>query len=423
MAAHARALLRALPIALVVAILVGAGVWLVRDRGDRTYEASLTAQVAQQSLGAVFNELTQPYIVLVTQDRVLSDVVKNGLAPSEADLRPRVSAMTGPAPSLLIIKARAGSPEQAERLVLAVQQSLDRTASQMRAEAIARSAADLETHRRVVEDTFTERLADDPLRPELSFDARDVAREIEFRQVIGMARLTVIAKPRSELVAPHPVQEGVFAALAALIVVAEAIVLARGALARRSGGKRDPEEPTPPDATTEAAPVAPGPPVAAATMRSDLAPIPDPAPASRRAPTQDPAPPRRAPTADPAPPARPAPERAAPPLAADPTTTRQSRPTPDRVDTAKAPAPRPTPPVADPAPARPPAADRVDTSKEDAPRATPVPRAKPAPKTGAAPGNSAPSSSDPYDPETTVLPRPRPGRADPVPPAAGTRKG
>lgn len=290
-AAHARELLRALPIALVVAVLVGGAVWLVRDRGDRTYEASLTAQISQQSIGAVFNELTQPYIVMITQDRVLSDVVKNGLASSEADLRPRVSAMTGPAPSLLIIKAQADSPEHAERLALAVQQSLDRTASQMRAEAIARSTADLEVHRRVVEDTFTERLADDPLRPELSFDARDVAREIEFRQVLGMARLTVIGSPRSELVAPHPVQEGLFAALATLIIVAEAIVLARGAIGRRRGGKPDTAGPTSSDpATAQTAPpptgAEPGPPGTSATIAPSAAAAPRAAPVPRA----DPAP-------------------------------------------------------------------------------------------------------------------------------------
>ncbi|MET9217101.1 MULTISPECIES: YveK family protein [unclassified Nocardia] len=251
LAGHARQLVRVLPIALVIAVLVGAGVWLVRDRSDRTYEASLTAQISQQSIGAVFNELTQPYIVLVTESRVLSDVVKNGLAPSEDDLRPRVSAMTGPAPSLLIIKAQAGTPEQAAKLVLAVQQSLDRVGSQMRTEAIARSAADLEDHRRAVEDTFSKRLVDDPLRPELSFDARDVAREIEFRQVLGMARLTVISNPRTELVAPHPVQEGLFAALATLIIAAEGLVLARGVLERRAGRKRPTAEPQPAAATAD----------------------------------------------------------------------------------------------------------------------------------------------------------------------------
>ncbi|MFD4432979.1 hypothetical protein [Nocardia sp. NPDC058497] len=286
---HLRQLVRALPIALVVAALVGGVVWLVRDGSPRTYEASLTAQISQQSIGAVFNELTQPYIVLVTQSRVLSDVVKNGLAPSENDLRPRVSAMTGPAPSLLIIKAQAGSPEQAEKLVLAVQQSLDSAASQMRTEAIARSAADLEVHRRAVEDTFTKRLAEDPLRPELSFDARDVAREMEFRQVLGMPRLTVIANPTSELVAPHPVQEGLFAGLATLIIVAETVVLARGALNRRIGGaggrtggsRRRRKAGT---AVATAAPVptaAPGP-TSGPAEPAARAPAPAPAPAQKR---------------------------------------------------------------------------------------------------------------------------------------------
>ncbi|MCA2207185.1 hypothetical protein [Nocardia rosealba] len=256
---HLRKLLRALPIALVVAAIVGGVVWVVRDGSPRTYEASLTAQISQQSIGAVFNELTQPYIVLVTESRVLSDVVKNGLAPSEQDLRPRVSAMTGPAPSLLIIKAQAGSPEQAEKLVFAVQQSLDSVASQMRTEAIARSAADLETHRRAVEDTFTKRLSDDPLRPELSFDARDVAREMEFRQVLGMPRLTVVANPRSELVAPHPVQEGLFAALATLIIVAESVVLARGAIVRRGGLRRGGAKPDPAQASPTPDPKKPEP--------------------------------------------------------------------------------------------------------------------------------------------------------------------
>ncbi|WP_181697445.1 hypothetical protein [Nocardia sp. GTS18] len=276
---HLRKLLRALPIALVVAAIVGGVVWVVRDGSPRTYEASLTAQISQQSIGAVFNELTQPYIVLVTESRVLSDVVKNGLAPSEQDLRPRVSAMTGPAPSLLIIKAQAGSPEQAEKLVFAVQQSLDSVASQMRTEAIARSAADLETHRRAVEDTFTKRLSDDPLRPELSFDARDVAREMEFRQVLGMPRLTVVANPRSELVAPHPVQEGLFAALATLIIVAESVVLARGAIVRRGGLRRGGAKPDPAQASptpdlkkpepVESQPATPTPPA-----RTDTATVP-----------------------------------------------------------------------------------------------------------------------------------------------------
>ncbi|MDO3650871.1 hypothetical protein [Nocardia mangyaensis] len=356
-AAHFRELLRALPIALVIAVLVGGGVWLVRDRSERTYEASLTAQISQQSIGAVFNELTQPYIVMITQDRVLSDVVKNGLASSEADLRPRVSAMTGPAPSLLIIKAQADSPVQAERLALAVQQSLDRTASQMRAEAIARSTADLEVHRRVVEDTFTERLADDPLRPELSFDARDVAREIEFRQVLGMARLTVIGSPRSELVAPHPVQEGLFAALATLIIVAEAIVLARGALGRRRSGKPDTAGPTPPDPATAppAAGAETGPPGTSAAVPTNTAAAAADPPVATQA-------------AHPA-----AQNRAAPPTTA---------------------APRAAP----------------------VPRAHPAPKA-----VGIPDNQRPAKPSAPYDPETTVLPRVQPVRAAPVPPSTGTR--
>ncbi|MEU5409113.1 hypothetical protein [Nocardia asteroides] len=340
-AAHLRKLIRVLPIALVVAALAGGAVWFVRDGSERTYEASLTAQISQQSIGAVFNELTQPYIVLVTESRVLSDVVKNGLAPSEQDLRPRVSAMTGPAPSLLIIKAQAGSPEQAERLVLAVQQSLDRVGSQMRTEAIARSAADLEDHRRAVEDTFTKRLADDPLRPELSFDARDVAREIEFRQVLGMARLTVISNPRSELVAPHPVQEGLFAALAVLIVVAEGLVLARGVLDRRSGGKDAGAK----DDTAQA----PAEPAAATPPRA--APVPVGATASR---------------ATPAEPAAAVPPRAAP-VAPNTTTPRAT-------------------PVA-PATATP-------------PRAAPVPAGS-----GSRSEDAVPTTAAPFDPETTVLPR------------------
>ncbi|MFC9473522.1 hypothetical protein ACWF99_04100 [Nocardia sp. NPDC055002] len=253
-AGHLRQLIRVLPFALVAAIIVGGAVWLVRDGSERTYQASITVQISQPSIGAVFNELTQPYIVMVTDTRVLSDVVKNGLAPSEADLRSRVSAMTGPAPSLLIITAEAGSPEQASKLVVAVEQSLDSVGSQMRTEAIARSAADLEAHRRAVEDTFSKRLSDDPLRPELSFDARDVARETEFRQVLGPARLTVLTAPSWELVAPHPVQEGLFAALATLIVVAEGLVLAGVARGRRRGGKK-PAEPTGVD-TDKVAPTA-----------------------------------------------------------------------------------------------------------------------------------------------------------------------
>ncbi|MFC8383698.1 hypothetical protein [Nocardia sp. NPDC057272] len=253
-AGHLRQLMRVLPFALVAAIIVGGAVWLVRDGSERTYQASITVQISQPSIGAVFNELTQPYIVMVTDTRVLSDVVKNGLAPSEADLRSRVSAMTGPAPSLLIITAEAGSPEQASKLVVAVEQSLDSVGSQMRTEAIARSAADLEAHRRAVEDTFSKRLSDDPLRPELSFDARDVARETEFRQVLGPARLTVLTAPSWELVAPHPVQEGLFAALATLIVVAEGLVLAGVARGRRRGGKK-PAEPTGAD-TDKVAPTA-----------------------------------------------------------------------------------------------------------------------------------------------------------------------
>ncbi|MGW5437312.1 hypothetical protein [Nocardia asteroides] len=350
-AAHLRKLIRVLPIALVVAALAGGAVWFVRDGSERTYEASLTAQISQQSIGAVFNELTQPYIVLVTESRVLSDVVKNGLAPSEQDLRPRVSAMTGPAPSLLIIKAQAGSPEQAERLVLAVQQSLDRVGSQMRTEAIARSAADLEDHRRAVEDTFTKRLADDPLRPELSFDARDVAREIEFRQVLGMARLTVISNPRSELVAPHPIQEGLFAALATLIVVAEGLVLARGVLDRRAGGKRDDGEK---DGTGTPAAAEP----AAATLPR-AAPVPVGATASR---------------ATPAEPAAAVPPRAAP-VAPNTTTPRAT-------------------PVA-PATATP-------------PRAAPVPAGS-----GSRSEDAVPTTAAPFDPETTVLPRAWP-RAEPA---------
>ncbi|WP_188826755.1 hypothetical protein [Nocardia camponoti] len=270
-AAHVRKLVRVLPFALIAALLVGGGVWFVRESSPRTYEASITAQISQQSIGAVFNELTQPYIVMLTDTRVLSDVVKNGLAPSEADLRKRVSAITGPSPSLLIIKAQASTPEQAAKLVVAVEESLDSLGSQMRSEAIRRSATDLESHRRTLEDSFAKELVADPLRPELSFDGRDVARETEFRQIVGPARLTVIAAPTWELVAPHPIQEALFAALATLIVVAEGLVIAGVARGRRrtKPAEQKSVEPTvdEKDVPTVATPTTPTPPTPPPTYR------------------------------------------------------------------------------------------------------------------------------------------------------------
>ncbi|TCJ97239.1 hypothetical protein DFR71_3280 [Nocardia alba] len=426
-AGHLRQLIRVLPFALVAALVVGGVVWFVRDGSERTYQASITVQISQPSIGAVFNELTQPYIVMVSDTRVLSDVVKNGLAPSEADLRSRVSAMTGPAPSLLIITAEAGSPEQASKLVVAVGQSLDSVGSQMRTEAIARSAADLEAHRRAVEDTFSKRLSDDPLRPELSFDARDVARETEFRQVLGPARLTVLTTPSWELVAPHPLQEGLFAALATLIVVAEGLVLAGVARSRRRGNQKPAEttsveaDQVPPAVDTRVPATDPRPPAVDPHFSATQIRVPATDPRPPAVDTRSSAAQNRAPGADPrtpatqnrAPGADPRPSAADPRSAATQTRVPATDPRPPATQN-RVPRADPRPPTTDP---RPPAdqtrvpATETETHPPETDSRVPMAETPPAPSFDKQPRRAAPvasrSSTVSHDPETMALPRVR----------------
>jgi hypothetical protein len=232
---HIRDLARVAPVALALALIVAFSVFMVRSHAEKEYDATATVSIAETAQGAQFNELTEPLIALLADPRVLDSVVNAGLAPSTASLSPRVSATTGRSPTLLMVTAKANSADAAKKLVVAVVQSLDDLAAKLRAENIRDVVAELQRERNIAENELTKLSPDDPLRAQVSVDARDYAREVQFRQAAaGPSRLRILGMPTAELVAPKPVQEATFAGLVALLLSAELLVQLQRSMGRRA---------------------------------------------------------------------------------------------------------------------------------------------------------------------------------------------
>ncbi|MDV6302700.1 hypothetical protein R3P93_09035 [Rhodococcus cerastii] len=242
LAGHMRELGRALLPAVIVAVLVGAGVFYLRSElTDKQYAASVIAEIEPaQSLvpgDAFIEQMRAPFVELATDRSVLDQVltqVDSGL--NAAELASSVELSPGTSPALLTVTVTTRSPELAADLARAMVSTMASTST---ANAIrdsrertdeAQSAIDAQQAR---VDALP---ADDPSRPASVSELAELRTRLsELEATAGGDRLVVLSNPDQSTtpVSPKPVSEALVAGLAALIVAAELIVLLRGRLGRK----------------------------------------------------------------------------------------------------------------------------------------------------------------------------------------------
>ncbi|WP_256987644.1 hypothetical protein [Rhodococcoides fascians] len=242
LAGHMRELGRALLPAVIIAVLVGAGMFYLRSElTDKQYAASIVAEIEPaQTLvpgDAFIEQMRAPFIELATDRGVLDQVLNQVDADMDASqLASSVELSPGTSPALLTVTVTTRSPELAAELAEAMVSTMASTSS---ANAI-RDSQERTAEGQSTVDAQQARVdalpADDPSRPAaLSELARLRTQQSELEAAAGGDRLVVLSKPEQSTtpVSPKPVSEALVAALAALIVAAELIVLLRGRLGRK----------------------------------------------------------------------------------------------------------------------------------------------------------------------------------------------
>jgi hypothetical protein len=219
-------------------------VFVVRDSGPGVYESDVVAEIRSSSPvfggDANLGQLTAPYVALPSDSEVVATIGEAmGDGWDAATVEGHIDVSPGPSPTLLLVKATAGSQVEADELAGIIVTSLDRVQTQRNRTAVDASLAELDT---TIADLHTElaSLAPDSasyaaLQAEL--DAR-LDQQCELRASFGSTQLRLLASPNSsgEKVSPKPAAEATVA-FPALFVVAEILV----ALSGRRGTTNSPE--------------------------------------------------------------------------------------------------------------------------------------------------------------------------------------
>ncbi|MFI8565342.1 hypothetical protein ACIGGF_02120 [Rhodococcus sp. NPDC078407] len=242
LAGHMRELGRALLPALIVAVLVGAGVFYLRSElTEKQYAASIVTEIEPvQTLvpgDAFIEQMRAPFIELATDRGVLDQVLAQVDAGMDAaELASSIELTPGTSPALLTVTVTTRSPELAADLAETLVSTMASTSS-------ANAIRDSQERTQEGQSTIDARQsqvdalpADDPSRPaSLSELAELRTRQGELEATASGDRLVVLSNPEQSAtpVSPKPIPEALVAALAALIVSAELIVLLRGRLGSR----------------------------------------------------------------------------------------------------------------------------------------------------------------------------------------------
>jgi capsular polysaccharide biosynthesis protein len=236
LAGHMRELGRALLPAIVVALLVGAAVFYVRSElTDKQYSASVVTEIKpSQTLvpgDAFVEQMRAPFVQLAADTDVLNQVLGQVDADLDAaTLGGMVTTTPGTSPALLTFEVEADSPELAQELV----QSVVATVAQASQANYARDTQDQVEQAQAsiaAEQARVSALpADSAERAAAEAELNELQTQLSSLQGGGGDQLVVLSSPEQSTtpVSPKPVSEALVAALAALIVAAELIVLLRG---------------------------------------------------------------------------------------------------------------------------------------------------------------------------------------------------
>ncbi|MGA9869669.1 MAG: hypothetical protein WBQ44_00775 [Rhodococcus sp. (in: high G+C Gram-positive bacteria)] len=241
LAGHMRELGRALLPAFVIAVLVGTAVFYVRSElTEKQYSASVVTEIKpSQTLvpgDAFIEQLRAPFVELAMDGDVLDDVVGQvGTDLTASQLGSSIALTPGTSPALLTFEVTAESPD----LALELARSLVSTVSEASAANYARDAANqveqVQAAIAAEEARLTALPPDDPQRAGAQAQVTELRSQLNTLQSGRGDQLVVLASPEqsSQPVSPKPLSEALVAALAALIIAAELIVLLRGRFGKK----------------------------------------------------------------------------------------------------------------------------------------------------------------------------------------------
>lgn len=262
LAGHMKELGRAFVPAFLIALIVGAAVFYVRSElTDKQYSASVVTEIkpAQTLIpgDAFVEQMRAPFIELATDtdvlNRVLSEVDTNMDAGT---LSSHVSLVSGTSPALLTFTVTADSPELALQLAQSMVSTVAQAANANYARDTQGQIEQAQASLSAAESKVNALAADDPSRTTAQSELTSLQEQLTQLQSGGGDQLVVLSSPEqsTDPVSPKPLSEALVAALAALIVAAEAIVLLRGRFgskpsrswarraARKNGAKFDPAQ-------------------------------------------------------------------------------------------------------------------------------------------------------------------------------------
>ncbi len=236
LAGHMRELGRALLPALLIAVLVGAAVFYVRSElTEKLYSASIVTEVKpSQTLipgDAFIEQMRAPFIELSSDTEVLGEVASQvGTDMTASELDSNLSLSPGTSPALLTFEVTAESPELARELAQSMVAEVSQTAAENYARDTTSQVERLQASIADQEARVDSLAPDDPARVPAETQLASLREQLATVQNTSGDQLVILASPpqSTEPVSPKPVSEALVAALTALIVAAELIVLLRG---------------------------------------------------------------------------------------------------------------------------------------------------------------------------------------------------
>ncbi len=236
LAGHMRELSRALLPALLIAALVGIAVFFVRSElTDKQYSASIVTEIKPaQTLvpgDAFVEQMRAPFIELSTDTDVLKRVVSTVDPDIDASaLAADVATTPGASPALLTFTVTADSPELARQLAQSVVSTVGEAANSNYARDTQGRRERAEASLVAAQVRATTLAATDPNLPAAQAELTQLQQQLSQLQSAGGDQLVVLSSPQQSTLAisPKPLPEALVAAVTALIIAAEMIVLLRG---------------------------------------------------------------------------------------------------------------------------------------------------------------------------------------------------
>ncbi|MGB3770915.1 MAG: hypothetical protein WBA00_07220 [Rhodococcus sp. (in: high G+C Gram-positive bacteria)] len=241
LAGHMRELGRAFLPALVVALLVGVAVFGFREYlTEKQYSATVVTEI--QPAGeivpgdAFIEQLRAPFIGLAADNDVLEQVLAQVDTDWEAaTLASNLDLAPGTSPALLDFTVTADSPEKALELARTTVTTVAQASSASAARAGQDQLEQVQAAISAEEARNSQLIPGDPARTASDQALADLRSRLnQVQSAAGGDNLVVLSVPEqsTEPVSPKPVSEASVAALVALIVAAELIVLLRGRMGR-----------------------------------------------------------------------------------------------------------------------------------------------------------------------------------------------